>query len=568
MTYEYNAGDAAHDVPNPYKIENVFLAISALSLIVAGSWVLHIARGYFSAQDDKTAFVTVMLGFALFGTAVTFGVQAMSQIRFFFGRNYPLGLASELLPSAHGKSDSAVLIQETLRQRAIHFPEPTGPLNGILYSLIRPLIVAPPTIQFAAIRHFHAIVGMLAILISLGFSYFLFNGSPSEGVVSWLYLPMTGMSLAMPFFKKEDSNVPPNSVSLMWNLVGLIAFAMLAPVLVPKYAPHWSIPSMWVAPLALLVTSIIASALFLASLLNQLDGIAQTAVSLEQTTIAMNCPPSQLWAEIGREFQRDWVRDIPNRAYINVPPDVSTGERGSFQGHILEESQPTVTSTMRFKSFGEALRVPHAKYLVLLGLWGIVLSMATGAVAVSLAGNFATMMHFEISRSLLTVFALGASNVLAFRIGHLLWSRMYFKSRLIWIETEGTFQTSEIDVGNQLVGRMRSRNKLTRVENATLRVWVTDIVSVTFGKKEKRFVMAMAPADGYAKNFSDHLTRFAGEQTSIAVPTSARDLGKAKNLSLIEAEMGGDMRQAFRSLVQDTSVTGHVNTWSETERRK
>jgi len=40
-----------------------------------------------------------------------------------------------------GSSARAALIQETLRQQAIHFSEPEGPLNGVLYSLIRSLIV-------------------------------------------------------------------------------------------------------------------------------------------------------------------------------------------------------------------------------------------------------------------------------------------------------------------------------------------------------------------------------------------------------------------------------------------
>jgi hypothetical protein len=508
MTYEFNAGDATHDIPNPFEIENIFLGISAIALFIGGAYVLHIAGKYYANDMTNIGTVTVILAFALFATAVKFGIQALSQLRFFFGRNSPLGLAPELLPSAQGVSDESKLIQEKLRQCSIYFHEPTGPLNGVLYSLIKNLIVAPPTIQYAAIRQFHGIIGMIAFLVSMTFSYLLFSDKPAEGIISWIYLPMTGLSLATPFLRKEGGNLPPDSNSLMWNLCGLVTFAILAPVLVPKYLPHLPLLPMWIAPLTLLLTSIIASILFLSSLLTKLDVTTQTTVSLEQKKIAMNCAPSQLWAEIGREFQNGWTRNTPNRAYINLPPNTSTGERGSFQGHILEESQPTLSSTMRFDSIMEALALPHAKFLLLLNLWGVILSVAAAISGFWFADQFVDMVPLEISRSLLTVFALIASNVLAFRIGHLLWSRMYYKSRLIWVETEGAFQTSELDLGNQTFGRIRSRNKLTRVEDATLRVWVTDIVSVGFGKEGRRFIMAMAPADGYARSLADHLIKF------------------------------------------------------------
>jgi len=540
MTYEFNASDVENKTPNPFKVENIFLGWSSLALIAAGCGILFIARGYFNDQLNHVAMATAALAFAVFGTGVKFAIQALSQMRFFFGRNFPIGLADELLPSARGKSERAALVQDTLRQRSIHFPEPTGPLNGILYSAIKDLIVAPPTIQYAAVRHFHAIAGMVAILISLIISSYLFAGNEFEGVVSWLYLPMTGLSLATPLIRKEGDNVPPNSNRLLWNLVGLLAFAILAPAVVPKYFPHYHIPPMWIAPAALLVTSIAGSVLFLISLLKQLEPATQTAVSMEQRSIDMNCNPAQLWAEVGREFQRNWNRDIPNRSYINLPPEVDSGDRGSFQGHVLEETQPLIAQTMRFDSVMEAFHSPRGKHLVMLGLWGIFLSVLTGAVAVYLASGFGEMSRFEISRSMLTVFALGTSNILAYNVGNLLWSRMYYKSRLIWIESEGTFLTSELDIGNQITGRIRSKNKMTRIEAATLRIWMADVSTVSFGKEGKRFIMSMAPADGYTRQLSEHLTNFALNQSSIAVPTTERDLARAQSIVKMDEQIGGN----------------------------
>jgi cold shock CspA family protein len=141
----------------------------------------------------------------------------------------------------------------------------------------------------------------------------------------------------------------------------------------------------------------------------------------------------------------------------------------------------------------------------------------------------------EISRSVLIVMALSMVAVLSFRIGHLLWSRMQFKSRIFWIETSGTFQTSQISVGNQLRGSALSNSTLTRVQDATLRVWVTDIVSVVFGKDGKRSIIAMASADSVAKGIANRLIDFAAEQSAVATPSSDRDLARAASIGTLDA---------------------------------
>jgi hypothetical protein len=118
---------------------------------------------------------------------------------------------------------------------------------------------------------------------------------------------------------------------------------------------------------------------------------------------------------------------------------------------------------------------------------------------------------------------------------------MYFKSRITWIETVGTFQTSELDIGNQFIGRARSWSKLTRIEDATLRIWVADIVSVAFGKDGKRFIMALALADGVAKGMATRLINFSNKQGTIVAPTLERDVQRAKILSRMDNPPGGDL---------------------------
>lgn len=573
MTYEFNPNDSDWSLPNPFRFENFFLIITSLVLFGGGVAVTLIARGFIQESEMKVGIATMGLALLLFAASVKFGFQALSQMRFFFGRQFPVGLATQLPVSGTGDSESAVQVREIMRQRAIEFPEPTGPLNGVLYSLFKQLITSPPPIQAAAVQHFHSIVGMAAILGSLVVSYVVFEGNKHEGIISWMYLPITGLSLLTPFMRNEKPEVMPSSTKMLWKLIGLVTFAIIGPVVIPQYVPAMPIPPMWAAPTLLLIGSMIASVLFLVSLLSQMDSAEQTSVSCEQTKIAMNCPPSQLWTEISRDFQNNWVRNIPNRSYSNVPPDVSASERGSFSGCILEETQPMPTSTMVFDSLRDAWGVKYVRYLFLLSAWGILLSMSAVGVAVYFAQAFGEMSRMEISRIMLIVIALEVATVLSYRIGHLLWSRMYFRSRLIWIETSGTYQTSNLSIGNQMTGKALSNSTLTRVEDATLRVWVTDIVSVAFGKDGSRSIMALAPVDGVAKTMADKLVKFAADQSSIATPMSQRDVGKANAIRALDRSLQGNDSAAINigliASMQQNEMLGNnasadVNTGSGT----
>jgi hypothetical protein len=539
MSFEFNQHDTfLNDFPNPFRFENIFLAVSAAMTFVGGIAVIVQAKEFFKIHQDKLALVAVGVAILVLGLATKLLIQVLSQLRFYLGRELPNGLAGELAVTDTGMGRGSEEIMEMLRNRAIAFPEPKGALNGVLYSLVKNLITSPAELQTAAVQHFHSLVAMGSLLASLFVSYMLFAGSPSEGIASWLYLPMSGLSLLTPFMQPDRVNLNDSSSAdrvetgdkALLNLIGLMAFSIMAPVLIPRFAPHLSIAPLWIPPAVLLTGSIVACALCFAAIVRDLNSTPQTNVSCEQTTIAMNCPPAQLWREIDRDFQRSWERGIPNRAYANVPPDVASGERGSFGGLMLEETQPVPMSARRCSTWTEAFQTPCHRFLLLLGAWGVTMAAGCALSATSFAEQFANMSRLEITRSILIVMAFGMVTTLSFRIGHLLWARMQFKSRIFWIETSGVFQTSRISVGNKFHGHAQSSSLLTRIEDATLRVWVTDIVTVVFGKDSTRSIIAMAPADSVAKSIADRLIAFAANQSAVATPTANRDLARAASI--------------------------------------
>lgn len=545
MSYEFNQGDSLlNEFPNPFKFENLFLFVSAFCVGTGAVKVLLIAKSLFEGSQRVDSALAFVLGSVLLAGSVKLLIQSLSQMRFFYGRKFPIGLADELPTSAYGVGSGTEQVLETMRHRAIEFPEPKGALNGVLYSAVKSLITAPLPIQAAAVQHFHSVVTMLAILISLTVSYFTFSGSPYEGTISWIYLPMTGLSILTPLLKAKTerlASILPNDAAAsdgaMWKIMGLVVFSIVAPALVPSLIPPMPIAPLWIAPAVVLIGSMVASAIFMSSLFARLDNVTQTGVSCEQTTIAMNCAPSQLWTALSRDFQDAWVRNIPNRAYANVAPDVGDAARGSFSGMVLEETQPLPTSTLRFDSLSDALKHPYARRLLLLSCWGLAASIMTALAAVHFAEQFGSSPPMESIRGILTTAALGLVTVFADRIGHLLWSRMQFNSRIYWIETAGTYQTSQLSVGNQFTGYALSSSTLTRVENATLRIWVADIVSVAFGKDGARGIIAMAPADSIARSMADRLITYARDHSSIATPTSEVDHAKAKSISALDASL-------------------------------
>ena len=569
MSFEYNQDDnLLNGFPNPFRFENIFLGIGAIAMLTGGIASIVHAREFFKLHEDKAALAVLALAMLVLSLAVKFLIQALSQLRFYLGRRFPRGLAGELAVTETGLGEGVDEILNTLRHRMIEFPEPKGALNGILYSLVKGLITSPTELQAAAVQHFQSLLASGGLLTSLIVSYVVFAGTPHEGFASWCYLPMSGLSLMTPFMQPERLSLAQNTGNRLagvgdgavLKLIALMVFSIMAPVLIPRVAPHLAIVPMWTPPVLLLAGSIITSMLFFGAILCRLDNVSSTNVSCEQTVIGMNCPPAQLWTAISRDFHRSWERGIPNRAYANVPPDVSQGERGSFSGLVLEETQPIPTSTLQFSTWAEVFQTPYSRLLIASGSWGVAMAVSCAWAAAKSTEQFVNMSRMEISRSILVVMALGMVAALSFQIGHLLWSRMQFRSRLVWIETCGVFQASRISVGSKFRGYAESSSTLTRVEDATLRVWVADIVSVAFGKDGKRSIISMAPADHIAKSMTDRLVDFVASQSVVATPTASGDLTRSSTISRLDAAVRVATTNAREATARGQSLPENLST--------
>jgi hypothetical protein len=299
--------------------------------------------------------------------------------------------------------------------------------------------------------------------------------------------------------------------------------------------------------------------LILCALHAQLDASPQTERSCEQRTLAMNGPPAALLTELDRSLQAAWVEKIPNRRYTRIEP-VTEGATGSgrFGGELLEETQPMPISGTAAVTLSSALRAPRHSWLVMLDLYGTLLTVFGVVCALVYVhgfdpsrvladgwGNTATIGYAAVCIAIAAF---------CFRSAGAIWGRFNFESELVWVELQGTWQSSRIGTGNALSSRLRTDNDVVRVEAMTLRIWRARIESVVFGKDGVRQVTAMYATSQEAARLADDLEAFAARQSVFVAPRAAEDSRRIAALQATEALLGGSGPARVEALVGTPEV--------------
>ena len=190
MAYDYNSQDNQFDVPNPYKIENFFYFCAAAIQVFGGVTLLLIARNSLGS-GSFIAMSPLLIGLVILVHGLVMGAKAMSRLRFFFGRGQPESLAKNLTPDESGTTQGANFLKDLLRHSSLVFPEPSGPLNGVLYSIFPHLIFSPQYVQTVAQRQFQNALAFLITFVSLVISLV----GASEESMGWLGLFYFGITL-------------------------------------------------------------------------------------------------------------------------------------------------------------------------------------------------------------------------------------------------------------------------------------------------------------------------------------------------------------------------------------
>ncbi len=532
MSYEYSSESRSLDFPNPFKVENLFRFAGGLILLAGGFILLLVSRGNIASSLSIWSAAPLAIGVALLLFGIYYIATMMARLRFFFGRGEPLGLAQELNADGGAGDARSAGLKETMRQNALTFQEPRGALNGLLYTLLPRLIFAPLRLQGMAQRQFHTALAMAVTLLSLLVAWVGFGASRQSGWLGLFYFGFAAFLILRPL---EDGDLAKADLNVR-GLVVLILVAIFGPVLVPLVAgrlPDISWLSLNGQTFFLLIAALGAVLLFFMALTKQLVAPPATTMGCETASLSFNAHPKQVLDELDRELQRNWVEKVPNRRYAKILPAIGSGS-GIFAGESLEETQPFSPSTQPRIDLATCLREPRYQWLTFLNLLGLGLMIVAVAALVMFG---VSLQPDTLERSIFAYATFGAAMLLVahfcFKAGHLLWARFDFLSELVWVEMKGNYAPAKFDYGNQFTDHIKTQKEIINIETMTLRVWVAQLESVTFGKGTERSVIGMRGLPDKAHYLCQHLSSFAINQSMIIAPSSNADIEKVKALSAI-----------------------------------
>lgn len=531
MSYDYSSESKLLELPNPYRLQNRLLWLSAALLLAAGVTSLFWARDALQGQVARSAAAPLLAGLVMLIAGILCAATAARRLRFFFGRGRPASLAPEIPVGATGGSPAADKVKEILRQGGLTYPEPKGAIEGLLYHWAPTLITAPLVVQALAQRTMFNLLAVGATLVSFGVAWLLFGTAQTRPWIAILYLLFGAFFILQPVLSSRRAKLS------VLSLVGLIAVAILGPVLIGYVGPK--LPSLGgfsagTQTTVMLVTALVACGLGLVAVLAQVDAAPQTRASVEQNRLSMNAPPASLMDELDRTLQSEWTERIPNRRYARIDPVTTAATpAGTFAGELFDETQPLPLPGTQAPSFGSALGHRRHRPLLLLDLYATALTVAAVAFALVFVNGFDPLAAGAANRYSL----LGTAAILAFVAAYCfksaagLWGRFDFESQLVWVEMVGSYQTSRIGTGNNFSSRMNTENDVVRTEAMTLRVWRARIESVVFGKDDTRQVTAMFSTEKPAKALSAHLMDFARDQSVLVAPTASTDQARIAALN-------------------------------------
>lgn len=542
MSYEFNPESQVFEFPNPYKVENLALMVSGALVVFAGLAAMMAVRDRIGHGPDGRVFAVVGISIGLLFLGIWLLARAFTQLRYFFGRNRPDSLAPLLGSDQDGDSKNAAYYKETLRQNAISFPEPKGALNGLLYSWLPNLIFAPEVIQRTAQTLFYNFLALTATFASFLLCWLMFGQDKASAWIGLAYAAFAAPQVMRPMVRQSGSATGPmTNVRQVGSgsLVILIVLAVLGPVILGLAASH--LPDLGGLSIngALTVALICALAgctVFGFALKNQLQPAPQAVGSARVTeTVTMNAHPNKLLEELDRILMDRWFSRIPNRKYTRRSPAVN-GQQGQFTAEVFEETQPRPQSNRTATSIGHALSVPQFRWLaVLTGL--ALIYLCTGTVAALLAERailagdpFSTTAAFALSQIAVSLFC--------YRAAHVLWGRFDFVSELIWVDINGSFESARVNIGNQISGNVQSTKNVINIEAMTMRVWVSEIDTVIFGKDAPRQLIGMRGLQKTADELATSLKGFGEARAMVVAPTSSQDLERAQRIGAVNMVVG------------------------------
>jgi hypothetical protein len=115
------------------------------------------------------------------------------------------------------------------------------------------------------------------------------------------------------------------------------------------------------------------------------------------------------------------------------------------------------------------------------------------------------------------------------------------------VEAEGSYRTAQMALGNALTSEVQTKSQVVNVENMTLRVWVTDLVSVGYGPNSGREIISLNGRLDVAQTLANQLETFSRQQSGFVAPTSDADARRAQAVQSLNVGGAGTSGVASES---------------------
>jgi len=550
VSYEYSSSSQNFTFPNPLRAHNLFVAGAAAAAGLTGFVLLFQARSALHTGAHVEAFAAAAVAFLLVTVGGYLLFQVFSQLRFFFGRGRPQGLAPQLQPDEIGTSKPAeAYLKESLRQQALEYPEPGDPLSGLLYYLVPDLIYSPRPVRAFAERQFQAGILTLALLGGLIVSAILGGGDGGGRVTGWVAIILFLISAPSLLNPKTGARAELGiNVLSVPKMAGLIAFSVLGPVAIALVGNALPPPPFGIGATTLLLLLVLAGVLhglFLAAVVRHRMPAPSTTVSMVQDTWNISVNPALISAEFMRAMQDAWWEKIPNRRYCRVDPVVNLQERsGQFAGSMVEETQP-----VPFVIDGHGGERPFASgnpmIINLINGYALALTVVACIASFMLVGALTGGGAGIGSLAACTLFVWALAKA-AFDVARFLTLRFDFRSNVIWMEMSGAYAAAEVAQGNRYTSNLHSSSQVVQIEGMTFRLWMAEVHSVAFGKDGQRFIVSMMGKPDEAASLTKRLKDFITSQAIMVSVGSTGDQERAARAGMMNAQLNfGNAPQPF-----------------------
>lgn len=542
MEYEYGTGQQGLNYPNPYTIENIFLSVRTGIFALASVFLFILAKIDLSHAKYFGLAINLIGATGFLYGAISTGYLLSRQLRVYFGRGQPSSLAPDFGATGTGMSKEGNNLKETIRQGALNIQAPPGNLNGLLYSRLKSLIIAPYEIQALAQRTFSNLIKIAILFALFLLSLFFAGDSAASGWLGAYFFVATASLILAPLFQKKQTKVNLDFQTFWF----VFAASIIVPILLIAFGDNLPQVEDWSFGLQsffILAITIAGEVLGMIALRSQLFTPSGLTTSFEQAAVSFNASPAQINAEVERELQKNWVASIPNRVYARVSPNVLNQESGTFQGQLMQETQPMAPRAASEPQTLQSVRQsPRFQYLFLLDI------VASVATIISTLGLIILLLQFQRSpeANYTTLYWSPFLVALLFlssywmKLAHGLWGRFDFESKLYIVEYEGTYSMAQMNFGNQIKDSLQTKKQIINIETMTLRVWVTDLNTVVFNHginsdARPRFIINMLGLTHEAKAFLAHIKQFIENQSMILKPNAGEDLARVSALAQLNS---------------------------------